>query len=474
MTRIEANDDQAIIQTIPIDEIYPDIKQPRRAIPLSISRDWNGSPDLIPTILQSWDIRVGYVLKMVAGYRTSSWETYSTNILENVSELTDIPNEVEEFVDLVSLASSIAQDGLANPITVHQSDSGFKVETGERRLLAYHMLRAFYGDRYAYIPARVIATPDVWRQAAENGARRPLNAISMARQIALLVMDMYQHIGFESYDSLVMPGGCDRPFYAQVSNGNVFRIKPGMLSRILEVTGLKSQQQLSQYRALLNIDDHLWTLTDTENWPEYRIRQEIASRRLEEEQNQQEQDDPLLEPPNERQHSQIQWLLAQLGQRFGYKVWIARNDRKSTWNGEALGNYSIDELPYFNGIGPKSQQMIELIDVVWLKGKTIVAAFEVEGSTSIYSGLLRMSDLAIALENTFFPFYVVVPERREHEVEAQLSRLTFQKLRLHERCSYVTFEALITHAESMMTFATSVRAIDKIARTVEAIDLDDE
>lgn len=186
--------------------------------------------------------------------------------------------------------------------------------------------------------------------------------------------------------------------------------------------------------------------------------------------------EPEPETPvsNERQHSQIQWLLAQLGQRFGYKVWIARNDRKYTWNGEALGNYSIDELPYFNGIGPKSQQMIELIDVVWLKGKAIVAAFEVEGSTSIYSGLLRMSDLAIALENTFFPFYVVVPERREHEVEAQLSRLTFQKLRLHERCSYVTFEALITHAESMMTFATSVRAIDKIARTVEAIDLDDE
>lgn len=177
---------------------------------------------------------------------------------------------------------------------------------------------------------------------------------------------------------------------------------------------------------------------------------------------------------NERQHSQIQWLLAQLGQRFGYKVWIARNDRKYTWNGDALGNYSIDELPYFNGIGPKSQQMIELIDVVWLKGKAIVAAFEVEGSTSIYSGLLRMSDLAIALENTLFPFYVVVPERREHEVEAQLSRLTFQKLRLHERCSYVSFEALITHAESMMTFATSVRAIDKIAKTVEAIDLDDE
>lgn len=172
----------------------------------------------------------------------------------------------------------------------------------------------------------------------------------------------------------------------------------------------------------------------------------------------------------EKVHSQIQWLLARIGQKFGYKVWIAANDRKRTWNGEALGKYSIEELPYFNGVGAKSQRMIELIDVVWLKNLKIVAAFEVESTTSIYSGLLRMSDLSLALENFLFPLYIAVPDIRVEDVKAQLSRLTFQRLELHERCRFFTFEKLIAEAEPMMRYAKDVNAIDEISQQVGSIN----
>ena len=51
----------------------------------------------------------------------------------------------------------------------------------------------------------------------------------------------------------------------------------------------------------------------------------------------------------------------------------------------------VQELPaQFNDA---TQRTIELIDILWLKGNSIIAAFEVESTTSIYSGLLRMSDL---------------------------------------------------------------------------------
>lgn len=172
----------------------------------------------------------------------------------------------------------------------------------------------------------------------------------------------------------------------------------------------------------------------------------------------------------ERTHTYIQWLLAQIGQKFGYKIWVASNDRKSTWNGEPLGQYSIDKLPDFPGIGPKSKQMIELIDVVWLKGLKITAAFEVESTTSIFSGLLRMSDLAIALDNFIFPLYIAIPDMRIEHVKAQLSRLTFQRLELHERCRFFTFEQLAEAAEPMMFFASDVSAIDKIAQQVDGIN----
>lgn len=168
----------------------------------------------------------------------------------------------------------------------------------------------------------------------------------------------------------------------------------------------------------------------------------------------------------EKVHSQIQWLLARIGQKFGYKVWIAANDRKRTWKGEALSTYSINELPYFNGVGSKSQRMIELIDVVWLKNLKIVAAFEVEGTTSIYSGLLRMSDLSLALENFLFPLYIAVPTTRIEDVKSQLSRLTFQRLQLHERCRFFTFEKLVEEADAMLRYAKDVNAIDQISQQV--------
>jgi len=40
-----------------------------------------------------------------------------------------------------------------------------------------------------------------------------------------------------------------------------------------------------------------------------------------------------------------------------------------------------------------TNRTIELIDVLWLESDAIIAAFEVEHTTTIYSGLLRMSNL---------------------------------------------------------------------------------
>jgi hypothetical protein len=172
-------------------------------------------------------------------------------------------------------------------------------------------------------------------------------------------------------------------------------------------------------------------------------------------------------------HLRIQLMLAKIGARFKYNVWIASNDRNKVVDGERLGDYSIPELPIFNGVGPKSQQMIELIDVLWLKGQKIIAAFEVESTTSIFSGLLRMSDLQLALQNIFFPIYIVVPEQRSKAVREQLSRLTFQQLGLHEICGYFTFEDLANEYEAIIRWATDYKAMEKLSRKVGAMSDED-
>jgi hypothetical protein len=169
-------------------------------------------------------------------------------------------------------------------------------------------------------------------------------------------------------------------------------------------------------------------------------------------------------------HNQIQLLLAKIGRKFNYKVWIASNDKNRIYAGERLGDYSIPDLPYLNGVSPKSQRMIELIDVLWLKstGSKIIAAFEVESTTSIYSGLLRMSDLKLALDNLTFPVYIAVPQNRTQLVQEQLSRNTFQHLELHEICRYFSFEDLFNEADNIMRWASDYTAMDKISKQVGA------
>jgi hypothetical protein len=50
-------------------------------------------------------------------------------------------------------------------------------------------------------------------------------------------------------------------------------------------------------------------------------------------------------------------------------------------------------------------------DVVWKEEFRIDAAFEIENSTSIYSGLLRFADLTMVAPNTIYPLFIVSPSR---------------------------------------------------------------
>ena len=169
-------------------------------------------------------------------------------------------------------------------------------------------------------------------------------------------------------------------------------------------------------------------------------------------------------------HTQIQFHLLQLGAEMGLDVWAAKNDRLKLWDGIALGGMPrmIDQIPtQFN---EATNRTIELIDVLWLKGNSIVAAFEVEATTSVYSGLLRMSDLLALQPNLDIKLYLVAPDDRRGKVEQEISRPTF-KLRdrpLTRVCGFLPFSKLIEMAEAVhkLGLASSLKP-DFLARTAE-------
>ena len=166
----------------------------------------------------------------------------------------------------------------------------------------------------------------------------------------------------------------------------------------------------------------------------------------------------------ENAHTEMQYYLAKLGKSLGYKVWIARNDHKRTWNQEKLGEYSLREL-ILSDLPKPVFDTVSLIDVLWLDdSNNIVSGFEVEKSTSIYSGILRLNDLSISI-GSGVPFYLVAPNSREKEINAQLLRPSFRTLDSLS-IAYILFTDLRCDCDSMCKFGSDVTVLQKICKVV--------
>jgi hypothetical protein len=141
-------------------------------------------------------------------------------------------------------------------------------------------------------------------------------------------------------------------------------------------------------------------------------------------------------------HTEIQALLLKLGVAMGLGVWVATNDRNRVYAGTPLGAMPgmRDSLP--TQFAAHAQKIVSLIDVLWLDGTAIVAAFEVESTTTIYSGLLRMADLLALQPNVSIPLYIVAPDDRRDRVLQEVNRPTFSRLGLAEVCGYIPFSAI--------------------------------
>mgnify|MGYP000210734119 CR=1 FL=1 len=258
---------QQVARPISLDQISPDPTQPRREVP-SVVRNRareNNLPEW-----QMWhqmaERQLGHEIPLKALLRGEG-EGAET-------EKSGMPL-VDGFMALVALAASIFDKGLVNPITVSpRGMDQYMIETGERRYQAYRLLDGVLGlKKFSKIVANKVAAVDVWRQAAENGSRKPLNAIGMARQIALLIMALNDDKSYEPFEAFA--GQSDRLFYAQVADGNTHRIPKGSSEKILQATGLKSRHQIAQYRALLDVSDDVWQQADEDDWAEGRIRETV-------------------------------------------------------------------------------------------------------------------------------------------------------------------------------------------------------
>jgi hypothetical protein len=149
---------------------------------------------------------------------------------------------------------------------------------------------------------------------------------------------------------------------------------------------------------------------------------------------------PEIPPAKEDLHAEAESYLIRIGETLGLEVWVASNDKSEVVRGYSFRDHTIAALP-FQG-QPEFHRRIELIDVIWLRGSAIVAAFEVEQSTQVYSGLLRMLDLVTQFPSLSFPLYIVAPDAEKRRVCGEINRPAFKAHRLHEICRFLAYSRL--------------------------------
>jgi predicted RNA-binding protein len=155
-------------------------------------------------------------------------------------------------------------------------------------------------------------------------------------------------------------------------------------------------------------------------------------------------DDEVKPEAESRESIKIQALIAKIGASMGMRIWLPQNDRAAVareWPYEK--NVLINVLPL--NYDETTLRTIEQIDVLWLKRRSIVRAFEVEHTTSVYSGILRMADLLALQPNMDIRLHIVAPSSRREKVFREITRPVFSLLErgpLSERCTYIPYEAV--------------------------------
>ncbi|QGM95840.1 type II restriction endonuclease (plasmid) [Methylocystis rosea] len=166
----------------------------------------------------------------------------------------------------------------------------------------------------------------------------------------------------------------------------------------------------------------------------------------------------------DRTHTEVQAWLRDLGRALDYEVWIAANDRGRIHDGRMLGAGCLNCLPNSLERMPGAES-IRLIDVLWIDpdGARVMAAFEVEHTTSIYSGIIRMLDLALSGLHATDGLFLVAPDAREGEVRAQLQRPAFSRVR-DLQVRYLPYGELQKNRDAIARFGTGIKGVQAISR----------
>jgi hypothetical protein len=167
---------------------------------------------------------------------------------------------------------------------------------------------------------------------------------------------------------------------------------------------------------------------------------------------------------------QVQAEVARLGAEMGFRIWIPRSDRARVLEiiPAHMHKSFLDRLPL--NYDDTTLQTIEQIDVIWLKGRSMARAFEIEHTTAVYSGLLRMADLLALQPNMDIHLHIVAPDEKRDKVLKEIKRPVFSLLDqgpLYEKCTFLSYDAIRSLSEMKHLSHMSDTILEEYEETAE-------
>ena len=146
-----------------------------------------------------------------------------------------------------------------------------------------------------------------------------------------------------------------------------------------------------------------------------------------------------------RESTKYQAKIALIGAEMGFRIWVPRNDKARVLEHipTSMQQQFLNQLPL--NYDDTTLRTVEQIDVLWLKGRSMARAFEVEHTTAVYSGLLRMADLLALQPNMDIRLHIVAPADKREKVLREIRRPVFSLLErgpLYEQCSFIPYDSI--------------------------------
>lgn len=152
-------------------------------------------------------------------------------------------------------------------------------------------------------------------------------------------------------------------------------------------------------------------------------------------------------------HWQVQTLIGGIGVSKGYSVFVPQNNADLLDWALTQRFQPLRVLPSY--ITDRTAFASE-VDVIWVDHRQdlIAAAFEVEHSTAVYSGLLRFNDLLLTCPSAN-RFFIVSNEGRRELFVRQLQRPTFQRSGLSEVASFLDYANVVDWHRRLVSLSPS-------------------